>query len=93
MSKRKTSPRQLSPIAARRGDPSRQVEPLAPKPELPAPTAAGDSAPGSTGADPAPAQEPVRASAARHWAPLARFVAQEARIGAWAERRPLSLIL
>lgn len=27
------------------------------------------------------------ASGARHWAPLARFIAAEARIGAWAERR------
>src|SRR5262245_32673941 len=26
-------------------------------------------------------------SGARHWAPLARLIAQEARIGAWAERR------
>src|SRR5262245_54192271 len=30
-------------------------------------------------------------SGARHWAPLARLIAREARIGAWAERRPHSL--
>ena len=28
------------------------------------------------------------ASAARIWAPLARFIEAEARIGDWAERRP-----
>src|SRR5262245_28474106 len=32
-------------------------------------------------------------SGARHWAPLARLIAQEARIGAWAERRRHTLIL
>jgi uncharacterized membrane protein YoaT (DUF817 family) len=32
-------------------------------------------------------------SAARHWAPLARFIAGEARIGAWAERRVPTLVL
>jgi uncharacterized membrane protein YoaT (DUF817 family) len=39
-------------------------------------------------------QRPVRngapSSAARHWAPLARFIAVEARIGAWAGRRPVT---
>jgi uncharacterized membrane protein YoaT (DUF817 family) len=32
-------------------------------------------------------------SAARAWAPLARFIEAEARIGAWAERRRITLIL
>jgi uncharacterized membrane protein YoaT (DUF817 family) len=32
-------------------------------------------------------------SGARHWAPLARLIAQEACIGAWAERRRHTLIL
>jgi uncharacterized membrane protein YoaT (DUF817 family) len=32
-------------------------------------------------------------SGARHWAPLARLIAQEARIGAWADRRQLTRIL
>jgi uncharacterized membrane protein YoaT (DUF817 family) len=32
-------------------------------------------------------------SGARHWPPLARLIAQEARIGAWAERRRHTLIL
>ena len=32
-------------------------------------------------------------SAARLWAPLARFIEAEARIGAWAERRPSTLVL
>jgi uncharacterized membrane protein YoaT (DUF817 family) len=32
-------------------------------------------------------------SAARIWAPLARFIAAEARIGAWAERRVATLVL
>jgi uncharacterized membrane protein YoaT (DUF817 family) len=32
-------------------------------------------------------------SGARHWAPLARFIEVEARIGAWAERRPATLVL
>jgi hypothetical protein len=32
-------------------------------------------------------------SGARHWAPLARFVAVEARVGAWAERRTATLAL
>jgi len=31
-------------------------------------------------------------SGARHWAPLARLIVQEARIGAWAERRRHTLI-
>jgi uncharacterized membrane protein YoaT (DUF817 family) len=34
-----------------------------------------------------------RSSAARLWAPLARFIETEARIGAWAERRPSTLVL
>src|SRR5688572_31915134 len=42
-------------------------------------------------------QRPVRPqgadSAARTWAPLARFVEIEARIGAWAERRRITLVL
>jgi uncharacterized membrane protein YoaT (DUF817 family) len=32
-------------------------------------------------------------SAARTWAPLARFIAAEARIGAWAEQRMATLVL
>jgi uncharacterized membrane protein YoaT (DUF817 family) len=32
-------------------------------------------------------------SGARHWAPLARFIEAEARIGAWAERRRATLVL
>jgi uncharacterized membrane protein YoaT (DUF817 family) len=32
-------------------------------------------------------------SAARIWAPLARFIAVEARVGAWAERRGATLVL
>lgn len=35
----------------------------------------------------------VRDSGARYWAPLARCIAAEARIGAWAERRPLTLVV
>jgi uncharacterized membrane protein YoaT (DUF817 family) len=42
-------------------------------------------------------QRPVRdgmsSSGARHWAPLARFIEAEARIGAWAERRTATLVL
>ncbi len=42
-------------------------------------------------------QRPVRngasSSGARHWAPLARFIEAEARIGAWAERRRATLVL
>ena len=42
-------------------------------------------------------QRPVRDGAsnsgARHWAPLARFIEAEARIGAWAERRAATLVL
>jgi uncharacterized membrane protein YoaT (DUF817 family) len=42
-------------------------------------------------------QRPVRkgasASGARHWAPLARFIAVEARIGAWAAERRSTLVL
>jgi uncharacterized membrane protein YoaT (DUF817 family) len=34
-----------------------------------------------------------RDSAARTWAPLARFIEAEARIGAWAEQRPATLVL
>src|SRR5262245_36879398 len=33
------------------------------------------------------------ASGARHWAPLARYIEAEARIGAWAERRTATLVL
>src|SRR5262245_17015069 len=56
---------------------------------------AGAQAPGDAGGGcpAAPAQRAARQSGARHWAPLARFIAQEARIGAWAERRRLTLIL
>lgn len=32
-------------------------------------------------------------SGARHWAPLARFIGAEARIGAWAERRTATHVL
>jgi uncharacterized membrane protein YoaT (DUF817 family) len=35
----------------------------------------------------------ARRSGARHWAPLARFIVAEARIGAWAERRTATLVL
>src|SRR5262245_11130421 len=35
----------------------------------------------------------ARKSGARHWAPLARFIVAEARIGAWAERRTATLVL
>jgi uncharacterized membrane protein YoaT (DUF817 family) len=42
-------------------------------------------------------QRPIRErrsdSAARTWAPLARFIETEARIGAWAERRRATLVL
>src|SRR5262245_54329165 len=41
-------------------------------------------------------QRPVRdgaSSGARHWAPLARFIEAEARIGARADRRTVTLIL
>jgi uncharacterized membrane protein YoaT (DUF817 family) len=42
-------------------------------------------------------QRPIRRlgpdSAARTWAPLARFIETEARIGAWAERRRATLVL
>ena len=42
-------------------------------------------------------QRPVRdgshGSGARHWAPLARFIEAESRIGAWAERRTATLVL
>jgi uncharacterized membrane protein YoaT (DUF817 family) len=58
---------------------------------------AGDRASGGARADaPAPAAPlPVaaRQSGASYWAPLSRFIAQEAQIGAWAERRRLTLIV
>src|SRR5262245_47297010 len=40
-------------------------------------------------------QRPVRQrdSAARNWAPLARFIETEARVGEWAERRSVTLVL
>jgi uncharacterized membrane protein YoaT (DUF817 family) len=34
-----------------------------------------------------PVRNPTFSSGARHWAPLARFIKAEARIGAWAEQR------
>jgi uncharacterized membrane protein YoaT (DUF817 family) len=38
-------------------------------------------------------RNPASSSGARHWAPLARFIDAEARIGAWAEERRSTLIL
>jgi len=40
-----------------------------------------------------PIHEADSGSGARHWAPLARFIVTEARIGAWAERRTSTLVL
>jgi uncharacterized membrane protein YoaT (DUF817 family) len=52
---------------------------------------AGSEPPAEPWSDPAPA--PHDHSAARNWAPLARFIAVEARVGAWAERRGATLFL
>jgi uncharacterized membrane protein YoaT (DUF817 family) len=38
-------------------------------------------------------RNPASSSGERHWAPLARFIDAEARIGAWAEERRSTLIL
>jgi uncharacterized membrane protein YoaT (DUF817 family) len=40
-----------------------------------------------------PVRNGARRSAARIWAPLARFIEAEARIGAWAEQRRATLVL
>jgi uncharacterized membrane protein YoaT (DUF817 family) len=40
-----------------------------------------------------PTYDGASRSGARHWAPLARFIAAEVRIGAWAERRTATLVL
>jgi hypothetical protein len=40
-----------------------------------------------------PARDVARTSAARIWAPLARFIEAEARIGAWAGQRRSTLVL
>jgi len=40
-----------------------------------------------------PRSNPASHSGARHWAPLARFIEAEARLGAWAERRRATLVL
>ena len=57
---------------------------------------AAERAPGRAHAPPAchlAGQPAAPESGARHWAPLARFSAQEARIAAWAERRRPTLLL
>jgi uncharacterized membrane protein YoaT (DUF817 family) len=38
-------------------------------------------------------RNPASSSGARHWAPLARFIDTEARIGAWAGQRRATLVL
>jgi uncharacterized membrane protein YoaT (DUF817 family) len=38
-------------------------------------------------------RNPALSSGARHWAPLARFIDTEARIGAWAAQRRATLVL
>jgi uncharacterized membrane protein YoaT (DUF817 family) len=40
-----------------------------------------------------PARDGTRTSGARHWAPLARFIEAEARIGGWAGQRRSTLVL
>jgi uncharacterized membrane protein YoaT (DUF817 family) len=87
-----------SPIEAPHSKHARQAEPVALNLALPrAGAEAGDRASGGARADaPAPAaplQAGARQSGASYWAPLSRFIAQEARIGAWAERRRLTLIV
>jgi uncharacterized membrane protein YoaT (DUF817 family) len=100
VAKSKTSRRRVcqitSPIAAPHIDhPHQATEPVALNLALPR-AGAGAGAAGGARGDAAPAP-PLQAAAcqsgARHWAPLSRFIAQEARIGAWAERRPLTRIL
>ena len=101
VSRSKTSPRRLcqttSPIEAPPIKPPSLAEPVALNHAPRASVEAGDRAPGGGRGDaPAPAaplQAAASQSGARHWAPLSRFIAQEARIGAWAERRRLTLIL
>ena len=101
MSKFKTSGRRnsllpASPTEAARRAPPRQAAPVALTASRPSPAEADKQAPrGACGdASGAPVQGAVgRESGARHWAPLSRFIAQEARLGAWAERRRLTLIL
>src|SRR5512145_2949187 len=48
---------------------------------------------GRGGDMPRPVGDGAARSGARHWAPLARFIDAEARIGAWAERRMATLVL
>src|SRR5215470_556025 len=62
----------------------------------PARVTPGPASPGLDRTSPRAGSAPLEAcasSGARHWAPLARLIAQEARIGAWAERRRHTLIL
>ena len=76
--------------------PHQATDPLALNLALPRAGAGASASGGARGDTAAPAPQLQAAacqSGARHWAPLARFIAQEARIGAWAERRPLTLIL
>ena len=40
-----------------------------------------------------PLPKPPQQSAAALWAPLARFIVIEARIGRWAERRPATALV
>src|SRR5262245_40553327 len=97
VSKYKASSRQLSPIEPHRSGPCPPADPVVPTPGLASTVEASDSAPRRARAGPAAAaastQANAAASGARHWAPLARFIAQEARIGAWAERRLPTLML
>jgi uncharacterized membrane protein YoaT (DUF817 family) len=93
---RKSSPlqalcRTTSQLAAPQGQPPRQAEPVALNLARTGAAAAGEAAPGGAHGD--RSQPAAPASGARHWAPLARFIAQEARIGAWAERRRSTLNL
>src|SRR5262249_58543292 len=66
------------------GVPPRMEGRLRPPPRAVQPPAAATSV---DGAPPAPE------SGARHWAPLARAIDREARVGAWAARRPATLFL
>ncbi|HJZ32970.1 MAG TPA: DUF817 domain-containing protein [Hyphomicrobiaceae bacterium] len=54
------------------------------------PAPAGPTSAAATSVDGAP---PAPESGARHWAPLARAIDREARVGAWAARRPATLFL
>src|SRR5215475_11581175 len=54
------------------------------------PAPAGPTSAAATSVDGAP---PAPQSGARHWAPLARAIDREARVGAWAARRPATLFL